>query len=150
MNLTQRLKLKEKLDQKCTSGMSCSIVYLVVCMSWKRSLPGTGSLILTPWQTGGTPGPPTDALPGEEVMIYHFHTSIFLSELTFERRDSPQRKFEQTTTLWLSGKPHPDVLPGLSSSMFLHCSQTSTSFHIVWHLGSTLNLPWNQAKRKLG
>lgn len=69
-------------DQKCASGMSSSVFYLVICMSWQRSLPGTGSLILTPWQTGGTPGSPTDAHPGEEMMISHFHTSIFLSELT--------------------------------------------------------------------
>lgn len=54
-------------------------------MSWQRSLPGTGSLILTPWQTGGTPGSPTDAHPDEKVMISRFQTSIFLSELTFER-----------------------------------------------------------------
>lgn len=66
-------------------------------MSWQRSLPGTGSLILTPWQTGGTPGSPTDALPGEEVMIYHFHE--YISFWT----DFWTARFEQTTTLWLSG-----------------------------------------------
>lgn len=35
------------------------------------------------------------------------------------------------------------VLPGLSSSTSLHCSQTCASFHTASRLCSALNSPWN-------
>lgn len=39
--------------------------YLQVCMFLPRSRPGTEPLTRTPWQTGGTPGSPTDIHPSK-------------------------------------------------------------------------------------
>lgn len=56
---------------KSLQGSICNAIsefYLLVYMFLLRSLPGTGSLTRTPWQTEGTPGTPTDIHPAKCII----------------------------------------------------------------------------------